>query len=57
MDKVADIEQAISAHRQWMAQLRQAVFDALSGIDVQTIRADSSLRIRQVAAWPRPFTR
>jgi hypothetical protein len=42
MDKVADIEQAISAHRQWMAQLRQAVFDALSGIDVQTVRADSS---------------
>ena len=42
MDKVADIEQAISAHRQWMAQLRQAVFDALSGIDVQSIRADSN---------------
>jgi len=42
MDKVADIEQAISAHRQWMAQLRQAVFDALSGIDVQSIRADNN---------------
>ena len=41
MDKVADIEQAISAHRQWMGQLRQAVFDALSGIDVQSIRSDS----------------
>jgi hypothetical protein len=41
MDKVTDIEQAIRAHAQWMAQLRQAVVDALSGIDVQRIRADN----------------
>ena len=41
MDNVADIEQAIQAHAQWMSHLRQAVLDALSGIDVQGIRSDS----------------
>ena len=41
MDNVADIELAIQAHTQWMSHLRQAVLDALSGIDVQSIRADS----------------
>ena len=41
MDNVTDIEQAIQTHTQWMSQLRQAVLDALSGIDVQTVRADS----------------
>jgi hypothetical protein len=41
MDNVADIELAIQAHAQWMSHLRQAVLDALSGIDVQSIRADS----------------
>ena len=41
MDDVAGIELAIQAHAQWMSHLRQAVLDALSGIDVQSIRADS----------------
>jgi hypothetical protein len=41
MDMVADIERAIGAHSQWMVQLRQAVVDALSGIDVERIRADN----------------
>jgi hypothetical protein len=41
MSPLADIDLAIKAHIQWMSQLRQAVLDALSGIDVQSIRADS----------------
>ncbi len=41
MDLMADIDLAIKAHTQWMSLLRQAVLDALSGIDVQNIRADS----------------
>lgn len=41
MSPMADIDLAIKAHTQWMSQLRQAVLDALSGIDVQSIRADS----------------
>ena len=41
MSPMPDIDLAIKAHTQWMSQLRQAVLDALSGIDVQSIRADS----------------
>ncbi len=40
MDLMADIDLAIKTHTQWMSQLRQTVLDALSGIDVQSIRAD-----------------
>ena len=39
MDTVAQIEQAIGAHAQWMSQLRQAVLDAHFGVDVESIRA------------------
>ena len=41
MENLADIDLAIKAHTLWMSQLRQAVLDALSGIDVHSIRADS----------------
>ena len=38
-DKVGDLEQAIAAHVHWMTLLRQAVLDAVSGIDVENIAA------------------
>jgi hypothetical protein len=38
-EKVADLEQAIAAHVHWMTLLRQAVLDAVSGIDVENIAA------------------
>ena len=38
-DKVGDLEQAIAAHVHWMTLLRQAVLDAVSGIDVESIAA------------------
>ena len=38
-DKVGDLEQAIAAHVRWMTLLRQAVIDAVSGIDVESIAA------------------
>ena len=37
--KVGDIEKAIAAHVHWMTLLRQAVLDAVSGIDVESIAA------------------
>ncbi len=37
--KVGDIEKAIAAHVHWMTLLRQAVLDAVSGIDVKSIAA------------------
>ena len=38
-DKVGYLEQAIAAHVRWMTLLRQAVIDAVSGIDVESIAA------------------
>lgn len=38
-EKVGDIDQAIAAHVHWMTLLRQAVLDAVSGIDVDSIAA------------------
>ncbi|MBL0355314.1 MAG: CZB domain-containing protein [Dechloromonas sp.] len=41
MNNMTDIDLAIQAHTHWMSQIRQAVLDALSGIDVNRTRADS----------------
>ena len=38
-ERVGDLEQAIAAHVHWMTLLRQAVLDAVSGINVDSIAA------------------
>ena len=38
-ERVGDLEQAIAAHVHWMTLLRQAVLDAVSGVDVESIAA------------------
>ena len=38
-NKTGYLEQAIAAHVQWMTLLRQAVIDAVSGIDIESIAA------------------
>jgi hypothetical protein len=39
VDSVANIEEAIGAHSRWMSQLREVVFEAHPGVDVESIRA------------------
>lgn len=47
MDKLVAIEEAIGKHVAWMSLIREAVLEAPTGIDVESIRADDRCEFGQ----------